>query len=336
MSDFRLKSTFEPIATTVRSAYDESLHFGVVVGLSADGSVAFSVGDVYAPIYPRSCMKAIQATAMVRHGLKLPPRLLALVCSSHDGCGYHIEAATEILAGAGLAPDALGNTWDLPLNVDEAHSVLRRGGDKNAIQMNCSGKHSGMMATCVVNGWPTESYLQRDHPLQQAINAVVTELTGGEAAAHIGVDGCGAPAHAISLIGLAKAYRYIATASESVDPAAAAVAAAMRAHPEMVGGPTRDVTLIMQGVPGAVSKDGAEGVFVVAMGDGRVAAMKVADGANRARGPVMAAALRALGVDTSGVSPKAFHSPVFGHGAAVGEVTVVGKLADIAAAAAAK
>ena len=146
----------------------------------------------------------------------------------------------------------------------------------------------------------------------------------GEPAAHIGVDGCGAPAHAMSLIGLARAFRTIATAQPG--SAAHHVAQAMTAHPEMVGGPTRDVTMLMQGVPGAVAKDGAEAVFAVGLPDGRAVALKVSDGANRARPPVMQAALERLGVGLQKVDPATWDSPVKGHGRRVGLCVAAGPL----------
>jgi L-asparaginase II len=180
-----------------------------------------------------------------------------------------------------------------------------------------------MLATCVHNGWAHDaSYLHVDHPLQRRITEMVPEMTGEEAA-HIAVDGCGAPAHAISLTGLARAFRVAATAPEGSP--ARIVGDAMRANPKMVGGPTRDVTLLMEGVGGLVAKDGAEGVFAVGLADGRAVALKVADGANRARPPLMKWALERLGVDVSGVNPAAFSSPVFGHGQRVGDVRVIAR-----------
>ena len=152
---------------------------------------------------------------------------------------------------------------------------------------------------------------------------MVPELSGEEAA-FIGIDGCGAPAHAMSLTGLARVFRTVGMS----DPASAPgkVAHAMRSHPEMVGGPTRDVTLLMQGIPGLLGKDGAEGVFAVALPDGRAVALKIADGANRARPPMMKAALGALGIDTSQVDPKAFDSTIYGHGKPVGGVRITATL----------
>ena len=155
-----LGKAFVQLGVTTRNGHDESVHFGAVVGLARDGSIEFALGDPATIVYPRSSTKPIQATAMVASGLDLPPRLLALVCASHDGSPMHLAAAREILATAGLTEDDLGNTKDYPLDDDAAADVLRGGGIKTKLQMNCSGKHSGMLATCVHNGWSHDvSYL---------------------------------------------------------------------------------------------------------------------------------------------------------------------------------
>jgi L-asparaginase II len=312
--------TFAPVAITRRSGFDESVHYGVVVGLGANGDIEFAVGDAASPIYPRSSNKPMQAVAMVRAGLVLPPELLALVCASHDGTPRHVEGARKILATAGLDERSLANTADLPLDRDAAEAVLRSGGGPTPIQMNCSGKHSGMVVTSAINGWSTDhSYLSADHPLQQRITGTIDELADEEHR-HIGVDGCGSPAHVISLLGLARAFRSIATggAGTSGD----AVYTAMTAHPEMVGGDGRDVTQFMLHVPGLMAKDGADGVFAAALPDGRAVALKIADGANRARPAVMVAALRSLGIDVSAVEPFVTQW-ILGHGRPVGEVRAI-------------
>jgi L-asparaginase II len=323
MSNSPLSDSFVELAVTTRSGHDESVHYGAVVGLASDGSVEFALGDPSAIVFPRSSTKPIQATAMVASGLDLPPHLLALVCASHDGRPEHLRAATDILSQAGLTEHDLKNTADYPLDPDAHEAVVRGGGVKTSLQMNCSGKHSGMLATCVHNGWDRETYLHEDHPLQQRITEMVPELAG-EDATYIGIDGCGAPAHALSLVGLARAFRAVAIAPERVP--AARVAHAMRTHPEMVGGPTRDITLLIQGIPGLFGKDGAEGVFAIAMPDGRAIALKISDGANRARPPVMKFALQQLGIDISNVDARAFESPIMGHGSVVGSVRVTAQL----------
>jgi L-asparaginase II len=311
---------FVPVAVTSRSGRDESVHFGAMVGLSATGEVEFAVGDPAVVIYPRSSNKPMQAVAMVRAGLELPPELLAVVCASHDGTSQHLDAVRRILDDAGLDEHSLANTADLPLDQVAAETVLRHGGGRTALQMNCSGKHSGMLATSAANGWPVDpTYLSPDHPVQQRITETIEELTV-EPHAHIGVDGCGAPAHMMSLLGLARAFRAIATGAAG--RAGDAVYHCMTAHPEMVGGARRDVTRLMASVPGLVAKDGAEGVFVASLADGRTVSLKIADGASRVRPAVMLAGLRVLGVDTSSAEPLV-RQRVLGHGLPVGEVRAI-------------
>ena len=312
--------SFVPVAITDRSGFDESVHYGAVVALGPRGEIEFAVGDPLAVVYPRSSNKPMQAVAMVRAGLSLPPDLLALVCASHDGTPMHTDGALRILVGAGLDEGALANTRSLPLDQAAAEAVLRAGLPRTSLLMNCSGKHSGMLATCVRNGWAHDaSYLAVDHPLQLAITAAIDELAA-EPHAHIGVDGCGAPAHAMSLVGLARAFRAIANGSAG--SAGDEVYAAMTAHPQMVGGVTRDVTVFMQHVPGLMAKDGADGVFAAALPDGRAIALKIADGGDRARPPVMVAALHALGIDTTAVAALV-EERIMGHGRQVGTVRAI-------------
>ncbi len=299
-----------PIAIVRRSGYDECVHSGSVVALRADGTVAFSVGDPALLCYPRSSLKPLQAEAMLGAGLDVPLELLALVCASHDGTPAHVDRVRQILAGAGLDETALGNTPDLPIEPIAAADVLRAGGERKAIQMNCSGKHAGMLATCVANGWSTSDYLDQTHPVQLAITAKIRELAGE--VVHVGVDGCGAPAHVLSLQGLASAFATIASRRD-------AVWQAMTAHPEMVGGADRDVTKLMVHVPTLMAKDGAEGVFAAALPDGRAVAVKVADGGYRAAPPVLVDALARLGVDTSDAVEHVVQV-IRGHGKPVGEV----------------
>ncbi len=311
---------FAPIAMVSRNGVDESIHFGALVALNSDGSIAFTVGDPNVTIYPRSSTKPFQALAMVRAGLSLPAEQLALVCSSHNGESVHQETALKILESAGLTEAALANTASHPWHAKSAHEAIRADKPKSSLQMNCSGKHSGMVATCAINGWDIDSYLQQDHPLQVAITDVITELTG-EAPVAIGTDGCGAPAHVVNLTGLARATRAIAVGDAG--DAGNQVFNAMSNYPYIVGGDGRDVTKIVGGIPGLFAKDGAESVYVASMKDGRAIAMKISDGAARATPTVLLAALRRLGVDTSGV-PESVAEVVYGHGKVVGGVRAIG------------
>ncbi|MEY3680796.1 MAG: asparaginase [Ilumatobacteraceae bacterium] len=318
-------AAYEPAAVTVRSGVRESVHHAALVALASDGSVAFSIGRPDIAVFPRSSTKPLQTFAMLRNGLDLPDELLALVCASHDGRAEHLDGARRILASVGLDESALLNTPDWPLDPGAMQEAIRAGRSTSPLQQNCSGKHSGMLATCRVNDWDLATYLDERHPLQAAITDVIPTLTGTPVEG-IGVDGCGAPAHVVSLVGLARAFRAIATGEAG--GVGQRIHRAMTSFPRMVGGPRRDVTLLMEGIRGLVSKDGAEGVFAAALPDGRAVALKVADGANRARPALMHAALRALGIDVSRVDPAAWASPVLGHGRPVGEVRIVGTLAE--------
>ena len=303
----------EPVAITDRSGFDESLHHGIVVALDSAGATSLAIGDIDAPIYARSSNKPMQADAMIGAGWQPSFEQLALACASHDGTHRHVVVARSTLAAAGLGDEALGNTPDLPLNRAAADEVVIDGGEAASIYQNCSGKHAAMVATCVANDWPIDGYLAVDHPLQIAITNRIDELVGG--VAHIGVDGCGAPAHALPLVGLARAFRTLALERSMVWTA-------MRSHPDLVGGTRRDATRIMWAVPDLMAKDGAEGVFAAALPDGRAAAVKIADGNGRAAGIVLASALATLGVV---VEPAELGEPIRGHGRPVGRVrSIVG------------
>lgn len=309
------------VAEIVRSGFVEGHHYGSVVALAADGSIAWSVGDVTGAILPRSCNKPVQALAMVRHGLDLPPDLLALACASHSGEQMHLDGARRILHGAGLSEADLQTPPDFPLDDVAKEAVLASGGTRTPIAMNCSGKHSAMLATCVLNGWDTATYLDPAHPLQVAIAETFAELTGEEIEVSA-TDGCGAPLLSTSLVGLARAFAAIATATDGPE---ARIAAAIRTHPELVSGSRRDERTLLTAMPGSIGKAGAESCYAVALADGRAFALKTDDGAARARPVLMAAALARSGVDREdGVDGEAVRrtgeAVLLGGGKPVGEI----------------
>ncbi len=308
------------VAHVVRGGFVESVHHGAFVVVDADGHTERSAGDPSAYVFPRSSNKPLQALAMVRAGLDLSPELLAIVCASHSGEPRHIAAVRAVLAAAGLTEADLQNTPSLPLGEAERDAWIRAGNGPASVVQNCSGKHAGMLATCVARGWGRASYRDVGHPLQRAIAATLAELSG-EPIGPVAVDGCGAPVMALTLAGLARAFGRLASAPEGSEPAR--VADAMRTHPELVGGTRRDVTALMRGTAGVVAKDGAEGVYAVGLPDGRGVAVKIADGADRARTPVLAALLRSLGVASTAYE-RLEEEPVLGHGQRVGSVVAVG------------
>ncbi|MCY4726613.1 asparaginase [Nocardioides sp. STR2] len=309
------------VAEIVRSGFVEGHHYGSVVALAADGSVDWSVGEVTAQVLPRSSNKPVQALAMVELGLDLPDDLLALACASHSGEPFHVEGVRRTLASAGLDESALQTPADYPLDDDAREAVVRAGGAKAPVLMNCSGKHAAMLATCVLQGWDTATYLDPAHPLQVAIADTFARLTG-EPIDAVAVDGCGAPLLSTSLTGLARAFSVLATATDGPERR---VADAIRRHPEYVSGTTRDELALHRAVPGLIGKAGAESCYAVALPDGRAWALKTDDGAARVRPVLMAEALRRSGVlEDDGVDAEAVCSTgrfeLLGGGVPVGEI----------------
>ncbi|UFR06336.1 asparaginase [Streptomyces sp. Go40/10] len=311
-----------PVAHLVRGGVVEGIHYGSVVVLGADGQVQFQLGDIEAAFYPRSAVKPLQAVAMLRAGLPLDGELLSLAAASHSGEERHLAGTRRILELADLTEDDLRNVPDMPFDPVVRDAWIREGRLPSRLAQNCSGKHAAMLWTARLNGWSLEDYLDPAHPLQQAVAATVEDLTG-QRVARVTVDGCGAPLFSISLHGLARALARITTAAPGTPEAR--VADAMREHAEMASGSGRDVAALMRAVPGLLAKDGFEGVQVAALPDGRAVAVKIADGANRARVPVAAAALARAGVDPALLTEFA-GEPLLGGGEPVGCVRPVRSL----------
>lgn len=307
------------LAEVVRSGFVEGRHRGSVVLLATDGSVECAIGDVTSPVFPRSANKPMQAAGVLRAGLGLQGERLALAAASHSGEPFHRDLVRAMLDEHGLTPEHLQCPPALPLDQQEQEAYLAAGGRRDRVAMNCSGKHTAMLAAAALRDWPLESYLDPDHPLQRVIRTVVEEAAG-EPVAAVGVDGCGAPLMAIGLTGLARAFRSFVLAAPGTPERR--VADAMRAHPEYVAGTHRHDTWLMKEIPGVLSKVGAEAVQALALPDGRALALKIEDGGVRALGPVLARALRLMGV-TAPVVDRVGRTPVLGRGREVGEVRAV-------------
>jgi L-asparaginase II len=308
------------LAEVVRSGFAESRHRGSAVVLGRDGrEVLFSAGEVTSPMFPRSSNKPVQAAAMRGCGLEAAGELLALAAASHSGEEFHVTGVRKILAGAGLTEDALQCPPALPLDEAVLRRFLSEGGRPDRVHMNCSGKHAAMLATCVTAGWPTVSYRDPAHPLQREIRAALARLSGEEVA-RTGVDGCGAPLFAVSLTGLARAFRSLVLA-EPHSPERS-VADAVRAHPEWTSGTARSERALMMAVPGLLLKSGAEGAQAFALADGRAAAVKMEDGSGRAIPAVTVALLRVLGVAeaASEALDQVADLPVYGGDQVVGQI----------------
>lgn len=294
-----------PLAVTTRGGRVESIHHGSAVVVDLKGEVRLAFGDPAALTFTRSSLKPLQAMPFVaRHGERhfgFSEAQTALLCASHSGEPYHIEAVSGMLAQAGNRVEDLQCGTHRPRYFDDLGLLPPAGAQFTALHNNCSGKHAGMLACCRLMGVPVEDYLAFDHPLQREIRAAVAHFCGvPEAALVAGIDGCSAFNYAVPLAGLALAFARLASPSPDAQygDAPQRLFAAMTRHPEMVSGTGRiDLDLMHAGAGDWVTKIGAEGVYGIGLRElGLGIAVKIADGNARALGPVAIALLRRLGV----------------------------------------
>jgi len=290
----------EVLAKVTRGDLVESLHLGHLIVLNADGSTYLSKGSPELPIYPRSAIKSLQAAAMLKAGLKVEENELAIICASHSGSQSHIDLVTKMLTSRGLSTSQLKNAVDKPLG--EKEKITWSDNPPSQLAQNCSGKHAGMLITCQKNGWDMNTYLDLNHPLQVAIKNEIEDLSGEKVSA-TSVDGCGAPLFAISLIGLARA---ISNLVKSKDDIYQQIVLACTKYPELVAGDGRLTTRMMQAVPSLFMKEGAEGVQVCALRDGRVIAIKIIDGSWRSVAPIIMEIFKRWGVTMPDESVKIY------------------------------
>ena len=215
-----------------RGALVESAHAGVVAVARADGELLGGVGNVAAPIFPRSAIKPLQALPFVETGaverFGLGPAEIAVACGSHSGTPRHVAVVEGLLARAGLTPAALGCGIHEPFDAAAARVMIRRGERATSLHHNCSGKHAAMLATAAHLGEPTDGYWLPDHPVQVRIRRVLEDLTGCTLSPEVcGIDGCSVPNWAIPPAALARAYRALRVG----DRTDAAAGRRLRTHP---------------------------------------------------------------------------------------------------------
>jgi L-asparaginase II len=313
-----------PLVRVVRSGLEESVHLGDVVACDADGRVVASAGDPERIVYSRSSMKPLQASvSLSRIDAEPPSDLVAIMCASHNGEPEHVRAVRRLLRGGDIPVAALRCPEDLPSRRVDALRASRR----QRIFHNCSGKHAGMLRACASAGWDLGTYRSPSHPLQRAVLRAVERATGVDDP-HIGIDGCGVPVHGLPLRGMATLFARLASAERlgRLAPQARTAVAAMRAHPFLVAGTGRADTAIMDGAPNVIAKVGAEALFCAAVLDrGLGVAVKIADGGDRASGPALVGALRALDAiddDQRATIDEVARKPLLGGGEPVGELVV--------------
>ena len=313
------------LAVVERNGFIESRHIGAAVVLSPEGEVLARHGNADALVLPRSSLKPLQAIGCLTAGAPLEGEQLGLATASHIGTDRHVAVVREILTAGGLTEDDLGCPADWPGDSATRDELVRDHAGKARIRMNCSGKHATMLRACVANGWSTAGYLDVDHPLQAHIKDVVERLSGERIAA-TAIDGCGAPVHAITLTGLARAVHRIGSASErspfALHRVAGALVRTVRENPWTIEGPGRPDTIAIEKL-GVFAKHGAEGVMVMVAPNGATVALKMLDGSGRAATIVAATLLARAGALTDAqVDSLASALPlaVLGGGSGVGAI----------------
>ena len=311
------------LAAVTRGALVESVHRGRLAVCDHDGNVLEAVGDPEAYIYARSSAKPFQALPLVISGAAdafgLTDEELAVACASHNAEEPHLAAVRSILEKSGLTEEDLQSGAHLPLYKPEADRLIRSGEEPRPIHGNCSGKHAGMLAVCVHEGYETATYRDPSHPLQRRILGLIAEICGlREDEVLVAGDNCGVPAFALPLRSFATGLARVATGNALPDELALAalrIGAAMREHPFMVAGTGRFDTDLM-GLTDLLVKGGAEAVLAVGSREGWGMVLKISDGALRGVRPVALAALGGMGVEVSEAV-----SDVRGlHGEKVGEI----------------
>ncbi len=284
----------------------ESAHTGALAIVRPNGETVAALGDISRPIFPRSAIKAFQALPLLETGaadrFEFGNRELALACASHSGTSVHSALAASMLARAGFGVDHLGCGAHFPKHDETTLAMRQAGKQPSALENNCSGKHSGMLATCVHCGDPLSGYLNLDHPHQIRTALALHEMTKAPVSAQTaGIDGCSAPNWALPLVNLAQGFASLIT-GEGLSPSrkvhAARITSACMSEPNLVAGPGRLDTLAMTQFPTRLFiKTGAEAVYCGAFPQlGLGFALKIDDGTARASEALVEALLqRVLG-----------------------------------------
>jgi L-asparaginase II len=305
---------YVPLFETTRGRIVESIHYGAAVAVDVHGKIVAEYGDPQIITYLRSSAKPFQALPFIERGgadhFHLTPREIALMCSSHSGTDDHVEAVREMQTKIGVAESDLLCGQHYPIHEATSDAMKERGEKPRPYRHNCSGKHTGMLAHAKMRGLPLANYIDFHHPIQESILQTFAEMCGTTIDnVELGIDGCSAPNFAVPLYNAALGYARLCDPSKldtKRSNSCAIITSAMIAHADMVAGPERMDTALMQIAKGRiVVKGGAEGYQSVgllpgALGSGSPAigiAIKIADGdhANRARHGFTLALLHKLG-----------------------------------------
>jgi L-asparaginase II len=287
------------LVEVLRGGRVESRHRGAVAVCDVAGSDVFTLGDVAAPVFPRSAVKALQALPLIESGaadrFSLTPAEIALACASHSGAPIHAETALAMLRKCGRDVAALECGVHWPLAVEASRDLAARGAKPSALHNNCSGKHAGFICLSCAVGRDPAGYVTPEHLVQREVKAAIEDVTKTRLNADSrAIDGCAIPTYAMPLRALAHGFARFG-AGDGLAPArteaARRIRLAVAAHPSSVAGAGRFDTAIMEALGArAFVKTGAEGVYCAAFPElGFGAAIKCEDGAGRAAETAMSA-----------------------------------------------
>lgn len=292
-----------PLVVTTRGGATEGVHYGSVAVVDARGRLVAGTGDPLALNFTRSALKPLQATPFLEDGgmahFGFGSHELALMCASHSGEAMHAAIVQRILARAGNSTRLLQCGCHVPHYFIAAGVEVPAGRTWPALQHNCSGKHSGFLAWCRMQGASVARYLDAAHPLQRRIGALVRRYARGKRTVR-GIDGCSAPNYALPLAGLAQLYAEIAAGRSA---AQRAIFYAMTRHPDLVSGTGRfDLALMRAGRGDWVTKAGAMGVHAIGVRSrGLGIAVRIADGTPYALQAATVSVLEQLGLPVPGL-----------------------------------
>jgi L-asparaginase II len=288
------------IAEVTRGGIVESRHTGAFAVVDAAGKLLRSGGDITAPVFPRSAIKAFQCVPLIESGAAdrfgFTDDEIALSCASHNGEPAHVSVARAMLAKAETPETCYECGVHWPMRAETQHELARSGGAPDQVHNNCSGKHAGMLALARQLGAPMAGYVNIDHPVQQAVaTAIATYCDVDPAKLAWGIDGCSVPTWAFPLRNMARGFAWLTTT-----PVGRRITDAVRQHPFMVAGTGRFDTRLMQAVPRTFVKVGAEGVYCGCIPHAGIGiALKCDDGGTRAAEVAMAGVLSSLDVWTA-------------------------------------
>ncbi|MDY6964603.1 MAG: asparaginase [Halobacteriota archaeon] len=288
-----------------RNGLVESVHKGSIAVTDIEGKLVASFGDPEDVTFMRSAAKPLQAIPVVEIGaaerFHLTDEEIAVMCGSHSGQPFHVEAVKSALSKIGLDERDLRCGARYPLHRSSANELILKKEEPGPVHNPCSGKHTGMLAISIFMGYPTKDYYEADHPAQQLILESISDMAEvGKDQIRIGIDGCGVPVHGIPLKNMALAFAKLASPRDlrrEKKRAAERVVCAMQSHPEMVAGSGRLCTVLMHATKKIITKIGAEGVYCVGVPEKNIGiAVKIEDGGDRAIGPVVIEVLDQLGI----------------------------------------